>query len=78
MSTVDSVDRVACSSLSTSAARFRRERHRNLAAHHLVDVGLAHGRRGDVVGDHALAEVALQECLDLGDACSVEILREGR
>ena len=40
----------------------------NLAAHHLVDIGLAHGRGGDIVGHHAPAEIALQEGFDLGDA----------
>ena len=76
ISTVDSVDRVARSNLSIRASRFGVERHRNLAVHDLVDVGFAHGRGGDVVGHHALAEVALQEGFGFGDARGVEILRE--
>ena len=65
---MDSVERVACSNLSIRAARFGVERHRNLAAHHLVDVGLAHGRGSNVVGHHALAEIALQEGIGFGHA----------
>ena len=55
---------------------FGRRRRRDLAVHDLVDVGFAHGRRLDVGGHHALAQIALQKRLCLGHRRRIEILRE--